>query len=510
MSNMKQEKKDIYVKYLDSLRPVIYRDVLDCNNALVHALYKKKRGDDLSDKPLWLFHGGELINLYSTEKNRIPTKDIDLKLYMTGKYSIEPKVFEIACAKLKVSLRNYDFYDTKACNTQLVKDLRGFKGVLHKVKMPCGKTAFDVWKMGERQKIDMCVSLCVNEAKGIYSQLNLKTGKVKDGYSLRDLETCSCQSWHGDRCKAFIVNVPYITQVARDNIPYNINDKEIYNMGSDYDEDNDGYQIDDNFLEKLDAKLRVWHEDPKLKSRRQKTEYLTNALWAIRCKNQRFKLSTVVGVTLLCNESCGRWYMFQEGVLDLYNDYSAGHHTDYEKRYLGRYEDGAFPAVLRNIQMGNRRGPMKFPTLSWMIFDQLRMLYITLKDSYPDCKGGKCVWKKLGGGAAGNSEKYFKKLQGLLRSYESTIENLHKNETMDASLKKCKSYNLEKCGSQAFLNTLFAGFEIDMKTKAPSAKTLKPPKHLNKQTRNTRRKTTRKVFTIKKKLEDRHKFFDNM
>lgn len=513
MSELKERKKEIYVKYLDSLRPVIYRDVMDCNNGLVHALYKKKRGNDLTENPLWLFHGGELINLYSTEKNRVPTKDIDLKLYMTGDYSIDPKVYKRACGKLQVSLNNYDFYDTKACMTQLAKDLRGFKGILGKVKVPSGKTAFDVWKMGERQKIEMCVSLCANDAKGVYSQLNLKTGKVTDGYDLKDLEKCSSQTWHGDRCKAFIVNVPYVTQVSRDNVPYDINDKQIYKMGSDYDEDMDGYPIDEDFLEQLDSKLRVWHEDPRLQTQRQKTDYLTNALWAIRCKHQRFKLSTVVGVTLVCNESRGEWYMFQEGVLDLYNDYSAGHHPDYEKRYLGRYEDGSFPTVLRNISMGNRKGPMKFPSLSWMIFDQLRMLYVTLKDSYPDCKEGKCVWKKLGGGAAGNSEKYFKKLLGLLRSYESTIEKLHKHESMDASLQMCKSYNLETCGSQAFLNSLFAGFEMDHKV--THKKTHKVSRRDRKRVRSRKKTRTGKAGkrvgnSLSKQLEKKEKYFDNV
>lgn len=512
MSSLKDIKKELYVKYLDSLRLVIYRDVLNCNNVLVHALYKKKRGSNLTENPLWLFHGGELINLYSTKKNRVPTKDIDLKLYMTGDYSIEPKSYKSACSKLQVSLNNYDFYDTKACTTQLSKDLRGFKGVLSKVKMPAGKTAFDVWKMGERQKIEMCVSLCANDAKGVYSQLNLNTGKVTDGYALGDLEKCLCQKWHGERYKAFIVNVPYVTQVSRDNVPYDINDKQIYKMGSDYDEDIDGYPIDEQFLEQLDAKLRVWHEDPRLQTKRNKVDFLTNALWAIRCKHQRFKLSTVVGVMLLYNESRGEWYMFQEGVLDLYNDYSAGHHSDYEKRYLGRYEDGSFPTVLRNISMGNMKGPMKFPALSWMVFDQLRMLYITLKDSYPDCKEGKCVWKKLGGGAAGNSEKYFRKLLGLLKSYESTINNLQQKNTMKDSLKTCQSYNLETCGSQAFLNSLFAGFAMNPKVKSHK-KTQKVSLRNKKRGRSRKKNTTRKAGkkvgnTLSKNLKDKEANFD--
>jgi hypothetical protein len=56
---------------------------------------------------------------------------------------------------------------------------------------------------------------------------------------------------------------------------------------------------------------------------------------------------------------------------------------------------------------------MRIPSLPWLIQDQLRMLYVTIRGSYLGCDETQCKWVPLGGGAAGNSAKYFKKLQGL-------------------------------------------------------------------------------------------------
>ena len=44
------------------------------------------------------------------------------------------------------------------------------------------------------------------------------------------------------------------------------------------------------------------------------------------------------------------------------------------------------------------------------------MLYATIRGEYLECSKDSCRWATLGGGAAGNYEKYFKKLSGLLNS----------------------------------------------------------------------------------------------
>ena len=101
---------------------------------------------------LWLFHGGELINLYSTDKI-VPTKDIDLKLYFTGDYSIDPKVIEKASSKVKpIHLRKIDFTDTSSSVEQYNTITKGFQSVLSSHKTPSGKTAWDIWSQGAKLK----------------------------------------------------------------------------------------------------------------------------------------------------------------------------------------------------------------------------------------------------------------------------------------------------------------------------------------------------------------------
>ena len=488
-------KKDIYVKYLNYLRVGIYQRILDSNSELVHKLYRKRKNSSLSGDPLWLFHGGELINLYSSDKNKVPTKDIDLKLYFTGDYSIDPKVYKRACDKIKpIHMRDYDFTDMIGCQKILETKTRGFRGIMSQIKTPSGKSCYDIWDMGETQRNSICSSLLLNNLKGTYSQINLQTGKLRSGLEYDDLEKCRSQKWtNGDKCKAFIVNVPYITQVGRDNIPYDINDTVLYNLGTNYDEEIDGYFVDENILKQLDEKVRSWTENETLKTTKDKRDYLMNKLKVIRVKDNKFKLSTVVGVTVVYNETRYQWYLFQEGVLDLYIDYGAGYHLDLEKEYLGRYKDGSFPTVLRKVSYGNRSGIMRVPTLTWLIYDQLRMLYVTIRGQYLGCDDKHCRWVSLGGGAQGNYAKYFKKLKGLLNSFEGVITNLQDNKSDDAEnvLQKCQKLDMEICGFQPFLTSLFDNFQFDL-LKGRRVKKLGQTKRRQTKRRQTKRRQTKR------------------
>jgi len=500
-------KKDIYVKYLDYLRVGIYQRILDSNSELVHKLYKKKKNASLDGNPLWLFHGGELINLYSLDKNKVPTKDIDLKLYFTGDYSIDPKVFKKACQGIKpINLKDYEFHDIPECQKTLDEKMRGFRGLLSKDKTASGKSCYDIWEIGETQRNNLCSSLLLNNLKGTYSQINLKTGSVRSGLELDDFAKCRSQKWtNGDRCKAFIINVPYITQVGRDNVPYDINDKTLHKLGIDYEEEMDGYPIDDENLAQLDEKVRAWTEDEHLKTTQEKRNYLMNKLRVIRVKDHKFKLSSVIGVTLVHNETRGQWYLFQEGVLDVYIDYGAGHHLDLEKEYLGRYQDGSFPTVLKKVSYGNRSGLMRVPTLTWLIYDQLRMLYVTIRGQYLACDDTHCAWIKLGGGAQGNYAKYFKKLKGLLNSFEGIIEGLQDDnlDNVGTALQKCKGLDMEVCGFQPFLTSLFENFQFDLmkgkrfsklgKSKKSKRKRSKRRDRVRQTQRHTQRQTRRQT-----------------
>ena len=486
-------RKDLYVKYLDYSRVEIYKLIIDKNNELIHKLYHKKKNQVLDGKPLWLFHGGELINLYSLEKNKVPTKDIDLKLYFTGDYSIPTDIYTKACNKLKKPLlKDFNFYeDTGKKKKEIMKN---FSKYLKKYKTTSGLSCHTIWKMGEDQKIDICNSMINNSNKGLYSHLNITNGKIKENIQMTDFMKCSSQKWvNGNKCKAFILNIPYVTQVGRDNFPYDLSDQRLFNLGAQYDEDIDGYHINESILEQINNDLIKWKNDPQLQKKTSREKYCKNILEIIRLRNHKFKLSTVIGVILVYNETYDEWYLFQEGLLDLYIDYSAGHHLSDEKRIYGRYEDGSIPSVLKQVKYGNKNGIIRVPTLTWLIYDQLRMLYVVLRGEYLICNEKKCYWDKLGGGAAGNSEKYFKKLNGLLNSFEGVIRGLQKGnlEQVSEDLQKCKQLDFERCGFQPFLTGLFDNFEFDI-LKGSSKKRKEKGKRKYKSKRNNKRKTTRK------------------
>lgn len=498
-------RKDMFVKYLTLVRPDIYRGIIEGNEQLVSALYKKKTSENLQGNPLWLLTGGELINLYSTKKNMVPTKDIDCKLYFTGDFSIPPKVWKSAVSAIpNVKLSSFDCTDDKQTQAKAQKLIAPFKKRLSNASTS-SVSFYDMWSMGESQKVKMCASLVANSYKGTYSHLNLKTGKCVHGIEYESMNRCSSQPWiHGDKCKAFIVNVPYVTQVGRDNVPYDINNDVLESMGAQYDEDIDGHVVDENFVVDLDKKLQEWRGNPKLNTLQKKQAFLENKLKLIRFKHQAFKLSTVVGVVIVYNEDRGEWYMFQEGLLDLYIDYSAGHHVDLEKRYMGRYKDGTFPTIVKRVpyltqSRSRKHGIMKFPTMSWLVYDQLRMLYVTLRGEYLACDEDVCKWLPLGGGAAGNSAKYFKKLKGLLSSFEKVIDALQNNadtEKISEELGKCKQKNIEECGPSVFLAGLFEAFESDMSSASQHKQTIAKSK---KKTKNTKHKKSHRARKNKRK-----------
>lgn len=426
-------RKELYAKYLDSIRTNIYGKIIELNSELISKLYNKRKNHNLRNNPLWLLHGGELINLYSDNENAVRTKDIDLKLYFTGNYNIPSKL-------MKKTMNNLPKDNNKKYNH---------------IKSSLGKY-FKIWEMGEQQRIKLCTDLLINKNKSLYSQLNIKSGKITDNKSLKDIKTSPTQKWiNGDDCSAFIINTPYVTQVGRNNFPYDLSQDIIENLGGYYDEDMDGYYIDDDILENIDIILN--DNEIKFKNDSDRKKNYSDELMSIRLKNQKFKLSSVVGIILIYNKTRDEIYIFHEGILDTYIDYSAGEHIQEELEYLGRYSDGSFPSIIKNVKYNGKKGIFKIPSLTWIIYDQLRMLYVVLRGEYKLCNDKKCEWVELGGGAKENYEKYFNKLSGLLISFNNVLKKIKEGniESIREEIKHCKDTNIEKCGFSVFIASLY-------------------------------------------------------
>ena len=83
--NFNDIKKLIFVYYLSSIKFMFYKVLLDANKNILE-IFKKEKTDN--EFPLWMITGGEAINFFSSPTTKTPTKDIDVKLLFTGKYSI--------------------------------------------------------------------------------------------------------------------------------------------------------------------------------------------------------------------------------------------------------------------------------------------------------------------------------------------------------------------------------------------------------------------------------------
>jgi len=162
------------------------------------------------------------------------------------------------------------------------------------------------------------------------------------------------------------------------------------------------------------------------------------------------------------------------------------------------------PTIVKRVpyltqSRSRKHGIMKFPTMSWLVYDQLRMLYVTLRGEYLACDEDVCKWLPLGGGAAGNSAKYFKKLKGLLSSFEKVIDALQNNadtEKVSEELGKCKQKNIEECGPSVFLAGLFEAFESDMSSASQHKQTIAKSK---KKTKKMKHKASHRARKNKRK-----------
>ena len=136
------------------------------------------------------------------------------------------------------------------------------------------------------------------------------------------------------------------------------------------------------------------------------------------------------------------------------------------------------------------------------------MLYATIRGEYLECSKDSCRWATLGGGAAGNYEKYFKKLSGLLNSFESIIQALHRGdiETVGEKLRECRGKNLEICGYQPFLTSMFEGFEFDLLKKRGRTLKAKKKKKGRSRKRHNNRKTQRN--SMNHRLQLKNKMFE--
>ena len=129
--------------------------------------------------------------------------------------------------------------------------------------------------------------------------------------------------------------------------------------------------------------------------------------------------------------------------------------------YENKLNTGMIPNILKQINYCGKIGYIRIPTLNWLIYDQTRMLYHSLRlqevshtgwsDKGVDING----WKEF---ADGKQKKYFSKLKGLLNTYLNAITQIEDNykvnkETIVKNLQSCNSET--ECMPSSFLSYIY-------------------------------------------------------
>ena len=443
-------RKEIFVRYLQTIKPAFYKFILDGNKSILDGFGMATPDEKI---PLWMISGGEAINYYTAEANKTPTKDIDAKLLFTGGYTIPSTFFkgkkdggklpeEILHVRGEINKTfptiltpgGFDFsfmnsYETKSVKknvkkvannpfTTYIVDLfdNQFIKYVNKKRKPITKESILI---GIKTRCDIlwaCISAWFTLDKGQGNTAFIKPdGTFGDSININDISAHSnnANDWikfsldlgSPQEFKMYVLKVPYLfTGHDEESFPYSGN---------------------------FDKGMREINED-ELISIQSRIQYLVgkgSQIWDIYYKtislmNLRRNLFSLIGVVILVARD-GRKYIIQEGVLDLYMDFHAGEVSGGKVLYENKLASGMIPSIIKPVEYCGVNSFIKIPTLNWLLHDQTRMLYHSLRlqevsrDGWTD--KGVSSWTPY---PDGNQKKYFSKLLGMIRTYYDTIKRL--------------------------------------------------------------------------------------
>jgi len=224
------------------------------------------------------------------------------------------------------------------------------------------------------------------------------------------------------------------------------------------------------------------------------------------------KLTALCNCILLIPES-GNSIMIHEGVLDLFVDYHCDSLPMGRNIYEGRNSNGLIPSIIKNITYCGKESIIKIPTLNYLIYDQTRMLYFSLRkqntsDDWWD-DSGPTQWRVMPDYEAEEKKsKYFPKLKRMLQSYIDVIDIVQQSYDSDEANRNVIIKTLQDCAPHSectpshFLSFIFESI-TNNKLWDPSKDICVIPsglgaKHLRKQSK--RKKVKRKRISKRKTI----------
>ena len=447
-------RKEIFVRYLQTIKPAFYKFILDGNKSILDGFGMATPDDKI---PLWMISGGEAINYYTAEANKTPTKDIDAKLLFTGGYTIPSTFFkgptdgggtlpeEILRVRKTIkdtypAIFNVGGFDFSVVNsdekmdvkkslkkvvnkpfTSYIVDLFDNKFItyVNKTRKPINKDSIRVGIKTRGDILWACISAWFTLDKGQGNTAFIKpNGTFGESVNINGITTHSINEndWIKfsldlgsglvpQEFKMYVLKVPYLfTGINEESFPYSGN-------------------FDKGMREITDAELN------SIQSRIQYLVGKGSQIWDIYYKtislmNLRRNLFSLIGVVILVARD-GRKYIIQEGVLDLYMDFHAGEVSGGKVLYENKLASGMIPSIIKPVEYCGAKSFIKIPTLNWLLHDQTRMLYHSLRLQ----EVGRNGWTDKGVSSwtpypDGNQKKYFSKLLGMISTYYDTIKSL--------------------------------------------------------------------------------------
>lgn len=453
--NIQDLTKNIFVDFLSAVKDNLYKAVLDGNNDILRIFPELN-----SDSPLWMVTGGEAINYYSADSDKTPTKDIDCKLLFVGQYNIPKELFKhsnlpIEVAELRRGINKYfpdilidtGFNITSVHLNDLLIHINrvvlpAWSRYIHRYlpQMTCGYNS--------RQNI---VWNCINPTMGYghivyvtpdnkFAPLNLHDINAHNSH-LNEWRTMDLDFQDGGgarptRFKLYLFRTPYVQAGKKtDSFPYSCNSG----------------IITDAELYYIEQQLDVFYAN-------------SNVLWdlyyqTITLINLRRYLMSLIGACILVNER-GDKIVLQEGILDLFIDFSASQSDAGKYIYENKSLNGMIPNIIKKVPYNGQIGYLKIPTLNWLIYDQTRMLYHSLRlqevghHNWSDV--GVTGWQDF---EEGKQKKYFSKLKGMLVTFLNVLnfveDTYKKNKSAIVSdLQSCT--NETECSPSFFLSHIYS------------------------------------------------------
>lgn len=461
--------KEAFLFSFNIFRPFLYGTIFDANNTILTILGEEPN----KATPLWMVTGGEAINFYTAPEEKSRTKDLDVKLLLIDKYDIPRSFFVEERPELMKGLRGYiiknhsDIFTKNGINPNV--NMTELKNYLDSVITECLIKYF-----APHPDYNLSSHLSFTSRKNIlWSNLNFldtsdgelmhisgKPGEYTITASVKftDLDkhidhlTTTGAGWYRDALpildkttmkqtviagipktkttefQLYICKTPFIiTGTENEMYPYYVpfNEHGVYEVETGYDV----------FFENA---LRAFYTHPDRED-----------IWdlyyrAISLMNIRRNLMSMGTLCVLVKKNKSKVCLC-EGMLDLFIDFSAGSGPKGKKIYENKSLDGMIPNIIKTVTYCGRQSCFRLPTLNWLIYDQNRMLYHSLRGSdigFRDWSDeGVTAWKE---GNQGKHPKYFKKLKGLITTYYNVID-LVERKFNDPSLQPLMIEELKSC-----------------------------------------------------------------